>query len=211
MKIAIDQIRIDEGMRIRKDVGNINSLEESIDAVGLINPILIDENMKLLAGFRRLTACKNLGWKDIEVRIVELNGDLLKMLDVEIAENFFRKDFTPEEILSTEKRRNEILEELREKGIFERFWIWLKGLFSGKPSADAADGKNQTTDKIGTATIAVPEPDKPVADQSSPGDTLSEEPVPTEPAAPPGTARSGVVPVEATTEPPEKTTLDPEK
>jgi ParB family chromosome partitioning protein len=200
MKIAIDQIRLDEETRIRKDVGNISSLAESIDAVGLINPILVDEEMKLLAGFRRLTACKNLGWKDIEVRIVELNGDRLKMLDVEIAENFFRKDFTPEEILSTENRRKEILEELREKGMFERFWLWLKSLFSGTPSAAAADDKNQATDKIGTATIPAPEPDKLVAEHSLPGDT-----VPAEPATP------GVVPSKAAAEPSEKTTQDPEK
>jgi ParB family chromosome partitioning protein len=206
MKIAIDQIRLDEETRIRKDVGNISSLAESIDAVGLINPILIDEEMKLLAGFRRLTACKNLGWKDIEVRIVELNGDRLKMLDVEIAENFFRKDFTPEEILSTENRRKEILEELREKGMFERFWLWLKSLFSGTPSAAAADDKNQATDKIGTATIPAPEPDKPVAEHSLPGDTVPAEPADTEEPATPG-----VVPSKATVEPSEKTTQDPEK
>ncbi len=157
MKIAIDQIRVDEDIRIRKDVGDIRSLEESIEAVGLINPLLIDERMKLLAGFRRLTACKNLGWKEVEVRILELNGDLLRMLDVEIAENFYRKDFTPEEILATEKRRIEILEELREKGLFERFWRWLKGLFTGKSRPQASPAAQQDPDKIAAAAISLPE------------------------------------------------------
>lgn len=161
MKIAIDQIRIDEELRIRRDIGNIRSLEESIEAVGLINPLLIDEEMKLLAGFRRLTACKNLGWKEVEVRMLELNGDLLKMLDVEIAENFYRKDFTPEEILASEKRRIEILEELREKGLFERFWLWLKGLFTGKPSSGTAPAAKKSPDKIGAATVSPPESAKP--------------------------------------------------
>ena len=133
MKIPIDQIQIDETTRIRKEIGNLAPLEASIQEVGLINPVLIDEQRNLLAGYRRLSACRNLGWKEVEVKVVELSGDQLKMLDVEIAENFFRKDFTPEEILSTEKRRLEILEELREKSIFERFWLWLKQLFSGKP------------------------------------------------------------------------------
>ena len=129
MKIAIDEIVVDEAVRIRKEAGNIEVLQSSIEKVGLINPVMIDENNQLIAGYRRLTACKNLGWKEIEVTVVQLKGDPIKMLDVEIAENFFRKDFTPEEILATEKRRQEILEQLRKKGFFERLWAWLKRFF----------------------------------------------------------------------------------
>ena len=188
MKIAIDQVRTEEGTRIRQDVGNISSLEESIDTVGLINPIIIDEEMKLLAGFRRLTACKNLGWEKIEVRIVELNGDRLKMLDVEVAENFFRKDFTPEEVLATEKRRNEILEELREKGIFERFWLWLKSLFAPKSTSVESSAERQTPDKIAAATVSLSESEKPVSEKppvapvSATGDGETAESTATAPA-----------------------------
>ena len=136
MKIPIDQIQIDEETRIRKEIGNIETLQESIETVGLINPILIDEQRMLLAGYRRLAACRNLGWKEVDVRVVELGGDQLRMLDVEVAENFFRKDFTPEEVISTERRRAEILEARREKSWFERFWIWLKNLFGGHPEEE---------------------------------------------------------------------------
>lgn len=132
MKIAIDEIVVEEAVRIRKEAGNIEVLQSSIEKVGLINPVMIDENNQLIAGYRRLTACKNLGWKEIEVTVVQLKGDPIKMLDVEIAENFFRKDFTPEEILATEKRRQEILEEQRKKGFFERLWAWLKRFFMPK-------------------------------------------------------------------------------
>ncbi len=133
MKVAIDKIIVEESLRIRKDIGNLDVLQSSIEKVGLINPVMIDENNKLLAGYRRLSACKNLGWKDIEANVVQLNGDLIKMLDVEIAENFFRKDFTPEEILATEQRRREILEQQRKKGFFEKFWAWVKRLFLPTP------------------------------------------------------------------------------
>ncbi|MEE4166042.1 MAG: ParB N-terminal domain-containing protein [Desulfocapsaceae bacterium] len=133
MKVAIDKIIVEESLRIRKDIGNLDVLQSSIEKVGLINPVMIDENYKLLAGYRRLSACKNLGWKDIEANVVQLNGDLIKMLDVEIAENFFRKDFTPEEILATEQRRREILEQQRKKGFFEKFWAWVKRLFLPTP------------------------------------------------------------------------------
>ena len=83
MKIPIDQIQIDEAARIRKEIGNLAPLEESIQAVGLINPILLDERRNLLARYRRLSACRNLGWKEVDVKIVELSGDQLKMLDRE--------------------------------------------------------------------------------------------------------------------------------
>ncbi|MBT8361550.1 MAG: hypothetical protein KJO32_11395, partial [Deltaproteobacteria bacterium] len=94
------------------------------------------------------------------VKIIELKGDELKMLDVEVAENFFRKDFTPEEIFTIEKRRQEILEQRREKGLFERFWNWLKNLF--KPSQPQAESpavkEKQTTEQQETAATVPPEP-----------------------------------------------------
>jgi ParB family chromosome partitioning protein len=42
----------------------------SIEDIGLLNPITVDENGLLLAGGRRLAACKLLGWKDIPVSVV---------------------------------------------------------------------------------------------------------------------------------------------
>ena len=160
MKIEIDQIAVDEVLRIRKDSGNIESLQNSIAEVGLINPILIDEKNNLVAGYRRLIACRNLGWKEVEVKIIELKGDELKMLDVEVAENFFRKDFTPEEIFTIEKRRQEIYEKRRKKGLFERFWNWLKNLF--KPSQPQADSpavkESQATEQQETPAVVPPEP-----------------------------------------------------
>ena len=137
MKIDIERIKVDEATRIRQDIGDLASLEASIQQVGQINPVLVDENDNLVAGFRRLSACKKLGWKQIEVRIVEMGGDELKMLEAEVAENFYRKEFTPEEILSTERRRREIEEARRPKGLFERFWNWLKALFKSEPTPEA--------------------------------------------------------------------------
>lgn len=133
MKIAINLIKVDGDVRIRKEIGNLQPLVDSISKVGLINPILIDEQSNLVAGFRRLEACKKLKMEEVEVKVVEFDGDLIKMLDVEVAENFFRKDFTPEEVLATERRRQEIIEAARKKGLFERFWIWLKSLFVPTP------------------------------------------------------------------------------
>jgi ParB family chromosome partitioning protein len=58
------------GRRTRKDLGDIASLAESIEDFGLLNPITVDETGRLLAGARRLAACKRLGWKAVPVNVV---------------------------------------------------------------------------------------------------------------------------------------------
>ena len=136
MKIPIERIQVDEEVRVRKDIGNLEPLQESIAAVGLINPLLIDERDNLVAGYRRLCACRNLGWQEVDVRVIEFGGDELGMLDIEIAENFFRKDFSPQEILETERRRRQIIEKNRKKGWWERFRNWLRRLFGGTEGID---------------------------------------------------------------------------
>lgn len=136
MKTSIKLIKVDKAVRIRSDIGDLEPLIDSISKVGLINPIVIDEENNLVAGYRRLEACKKLGFEEVDVKIVDFSGDDIKRLDVEVAENFFRKDFTPEEVLASEKRRQEILESRRKKGLFERFLLWLKGLFTSKPAVD---------------------------------------------------------------------------
>mgnify|MGYP001072461139 FL=1 len=133
MKKAISEIVVEEGARIRKDVGDIAALEKSIANVGLLNPVVIDENNRLVAGYRRLAACRNLGWKEIEVTVLPFGGDVLKRLDAEADENLFRKDFTPAEIIAIEKRREEI-HRLRRGTPLQRLWRWLKGLFAGTPA-----------------------------------------------------------------------------
>ena len=64
----IADIRI--GKRFRKDLGDIDALAGSIEDIGLLNPITVDENGKLSAGARRLAACKQLGWKTIPINVV---------------------------------------------------------------------------------------------------------------------------------------------
>ncbi len=137
MKKAISHIVVEETLRIRKETGDIAALENSIRKVGLLNPIVIDEKNRLVAGYRRLMACRNLGWQEIETTVVNFDGDVLKMLDIEVDENLFRKDFTSAEIMSIEKRREEIHRRLRGTPL-QQFWRWLKGLFAGSSKTDSS-------------------------------------------------------------------------
>ena len=64
----IDKIVV--GKRHRRDLGDLTGLAASIEDLGLLHPITIDERGHLLAGARRFAACKRLGWKNIPVKIV---------------------------------------------------------------------------------------------------------------------------------------------
>jgi ParB family chromosome partitioning protein len=68
---AIAEIRV--GVRFRKDMGDLASLAASIKARGLYHPIVISSDGLLLAGERRLEACKLLGWERVPVTVIEAN------------------------------------------------------------------------------------------------------------------------------------------
>ncbi len=88
------------GPRIRREVGDIGGLAASIQIVGLLNPPVVTPGLELVAGFRRLTALKFLGWCCIEVRI----GTEEMGLEAEVHENEFRKDFSISEIYHAGKQ-----------------------------------------------------------------------------------------------------------
>ena len=65
----IEEIKV--GNRIRKDLGDIEPLAQSISDYGLLNPITISPDGTLLSGQRRLEACKQLGLEEVRVCVVE--------------------------------------------------------------------------------------------------------------------------------------------
>ncbi len=85
--MKIEDIKI--GERVRKDMGDIGALADSISKIGLIHPITILEDRTLSTGYRRLLALKKLG-------VTELKDDDCKVfpLNVEPDENLMRKEFT---------------------------------------------------------------------------------------------------------------------
>ncbi len=64
MKIKIKDIKI--GKRVREDFGDIKELSNNIKQNGMIVPIVIDKNNKLVDGERRIKAYKLLKKKEIE-------------------------------------------------------------------------------------------------------------------------------------------------
>lgn len=101
MLVSIDSIIVND--RIRKDYGNIQELADDIRENGLINPPVVNRDNVLLAGERRLRACKMLGWPTIEVHQMDTR-DAEHELNIEISENESRKEFSKSERVDYMKR-----------------------------------------------------------------------------------------------------------
>ena len=101
MLIDIEKVVVKD--RIRKDFGDIKELADDIRQNGLINPPVVNRDYELLAGERRLRACKSLGWSQIEVRMMDTR-DAEHELNVEISENENRKEFSKSERVDYMKR-----------------------------------------------------------------------------------------------------------
>lgn len=95
MRLAVDAVII--GCRRREDLGDIEGLAASMQALGQLCPILVDTDNRLLAGERRLTAAKRLGWTSIEAVVYDRLCPELTRRRIELDENEARKPFTTEE------------------------------------------------------------------------------------------------------------------
>ena len=64
------------GARHRKDLGDLEALARSIADLGLLHPIVVNQRGELLAGQRRLEACRLLGWTEVPVNIMETTSGI---------------------------------------------------------------------------------------------------------------------------------------
>lgn len=109
-KVKTDDIKIDVE-RFREDFGAVEELAVSIQRYGLLHPIVVDENLKLIAGERRLKAHLALKLEEIDVKYVK-DASILEKREIEIEENIRRKDFTWQEQVKAELEVDKIKREL---------------------------------------------------------------------------------------------------
>lgn len=144
--IPVTDIRI--GSRHRKDLGDIESLARSIDQLGLLQPIVIRPDNTLVAGARRLAACRMLGWQHVPIYVAASLDDELRLLWAERDENTCRLDFSPTEAVAIGRA----IEEHEREAAKER--LRLSGERFGKGSGNVPDpiqGTGDTRDKVGAA------------------------------------------------------------
>lgn len=120
--------------RHRKDLGDLDALAESIQALGLLHPVVVAPGNKLVAGQRRLEACKRLGWTEIPATEIASLADAFAHLSAERDENTCREDMKPSEKVTL----GQALEEL------ERPAAETRKAEAGKANLPGASGENFT-------------------------------------------------------------------
>lgn len=122
MELELSRIIIKK--RVRKNLGDLASLMDSLKRHGLLNPVVINERNELIAGHRRMEAAKRLGWSTIEVRVVD-GREKADLVEMEIEENTQRKNLTTDELAEAYIH----LDRLRHPGFIRRIIIAIIAFF----------------------------------------------------------------------------------
>lgn len=123
MLVKIEDIKVKK--RVRRDLGDLTALKDSMHRYGLMNPITLNSNYELVAGERRLEAANSLGWERINANILDSNVDNIRQLEMELEENNQRKEFTDEELMEGYKR----LEKLKNPPLIMRILKFIANIF----------------------------------------------------------------------------------
>ncbi len=89
--LDVNQIIVNRDERQRRELTGIEELAQSIADNGLINPIVVTRDYVLVAGERRLTAHKHLGFDKIAVQFMDECDDLTLHI-IELEENIRRQE-----------------------------------------------------------------------------------------------------------------------
>lgn len=116
MQIPLKDIKIPP--RVRNKKIDVDDLVESMSEFGQLQPILINQDYELIAGYRRYKAAKKLGWQTIDVKIIDVK-DKKKRVLIELEENQARMNFTAEEIEKAKK----MLSRYNQNGFFYELWL----------------------------------------------------------------------------------------
>lgn len=79
----------------RNNVNNYQELIESISKIGLLQPIVVrtvDDHFEVIAGVRRYSACRKLGWRKISCHVVDLDDKTA--FEVSLIENIQRNSLS---------------------------------------------------------------------------------------------------------------------
>ena len=106
--IHINEVKLsNKYLRLDSDV---EQLKNSIETVGIINPLILNQDNILVAGGRRFTAMKSLGWEKVpysRIDKTEMEQEL-----VSIDENLIRQDLDKMELEASLSRGQEIYEKI---------------------------------------------------------------------------------------------------
>lgn len=100
LELPLDQIIVENQIRteIDREEEAFQAMKKSIEQMGLLEPPLVERcatGYRLLAGERRLLACKELGMTTIPARVLENVTGQAHRISIQLIENLLRKDLNP--------------------------------------------------------------------------------------------------------------------
>ena len=122
MQLEVNKVVVRK--RVRKNLGDLASLMDSMRRHGLLNPIVVNAKHELIAGHRRLESAKRLGWTTIDVQVLD-NDNEADLVEMEIEENTQRKNLTTDELAEAYIR----LDRIKNPSFIQKIWRALVRFF----------------------------------------------------------------------------------
>lgn len=134
-EMRLEKVRVREGWNIRENADrDIGTLAESMEKMGQLHPIVINDKNEIVAGHRRFLAAQRLGWDKIGVIGLQDEDERLVHLD----ENLERTGLTQPE---------------KEKALAEKYALY-KGLVE-TGQKQAGDFIKETMDQTGMSNTSI--------------------------------------------------------
>jgi ParB/RepB/Spo0J family partition protein len=138
-KIKLSEILVESTFNCRRSINALNTRElaNSMASDGLLQPIVVKElvgddmhKYKLIAGFRRTTAAKYLGWEEIDAVIKDSSMSELDTFKINLIENIQRKELTfQEEAFALQIFFDQGLSEMDACDLLDKSRGWIQARF----------------------------------------------------------------------------------
>jgi len=80
-KSLLSSLKFDDKNARKHDKKNLKSIKDSLDKFGQVEPLVVQKStMKVIGGNGRLAAMKELGWKDCDIALIDVDNDKAKAL-----------------------------------------------------------------------------------------------------------------------------------
>ncbi len=131
-EVDIDEIVLKS--TIREDAGDLSMLTTSVSKLGLLAPVLLDRDNILIAGGRRIEACRAAGIRQLPAMRLDIAYDSMAALDIQVDLNLCRQPLTSIELekLIGKKRLAANRAGATDKGVLAR----IKQLFGATDKGD---------------------------------------------------------------------------
>jgi len=128
--VELDINAITVKSRVRSSNGDITTLQNSIQKLGLLCPIIVDRNRVLISGARRLDACRTIGMTTVAALKVDIDHNTMTALDIQSDDNLCREGLSNEDLEKLIRMKKSMIgrKQPGNPGFFKR----IMNFFTGK-------------------------------------------------------------------------------